>query len=109
MGVMNISNIVRFSFKSGALGYYVFVPFNRQGYMAEGLRLALRRAFGDLDLHRLEANIQPGNERSIALVRAAGFRLEGYSPKMLKIGGRWQDHERWAITVEDLRASRRKA
>ena len=79
------------------------------GYMAEGLGLALRRAFTDLGLHRLEANIQPVNDRSIALVRSAGFRLEGYSPRFLKIAGRWRDHERWAITVEDLRASRRRA
>lgn len=107
VGVINVNNIVRSAFKSGALGYYAFVPFDGAGYMAEGLGLVLRRAFDDLGLHRLEANIQPGNERSIALVRAAGFRMEGYSPRMLKIGGRWRDHERWAILAEDLRRSRR--
>jgi ribosomal-protein-alanine N-acetyltransferase len=106
-GVLNINNIVHGSFRSAALGYYAFAPFDGRGYMAEGLGLVLRRAFGELGLHRLEANIQPGNERSIALVRTAGFRLEGYSPRMLKIGGRWRDHERWAILAEDLRGPRR--
>ena len=105
-GVTNVSNMIMFGFRSGALGYYSFEPFAGQGYMAEGLHLVLRRAFGELGLHRLEANIQPGNTRSIAFVKAAGFRFEGYSPRFLKVGGRWRDHERWAILAEDLRASR---
>jgi ribosomal-protein-alanine N-acetyltransferase len=71
--------------------------------MREGLELLLRHAFRTLGLHRLEANIQPENAASIALVSGAGFRLEGFSPRYLKIGGRWRDHERWAITVEDWR------
>jgi ribosomal-protein-alanine N-acetyltransferase len=37
----------------------------------------LRCAFGDLQLHRVQASIRPGNERSIALVRGAGFRRRG--------------------------------
>ena len=109
VGVVNVNNIVLAALRSGALGYYGFVPFDRQGYMTEGLRLVMRRAFGELGLHRLEANIQPGNERSIALVRRLGFRCEGYSPRMLKIGGRWRDHERWAILAEDVGGSGRSA
>ena len=68
-----------------------------QGLMREGLQAAVRDAFRSLKLHRLEANIQPANAASIALVRACGFSKEGYSPRYLKIGGRWRDHERWAI------------
>jgi ribosomal-protein-alanine N-acetyltransferase len=68
--------------------------------MKEGLSLTLRVAFRKLRLHRLEANIQPGNARSRGLVKSLGFGLEGYSPRYLKIGGRWRDHERWAILRE---------
>ena len=65
--------------------------------MRAGLSQVVRYAFSSLKMHRLEANIQPENIASIALVRSCGFLKEGYSPKYLKIGGRWRDHERWAI------------
>jgi [ribosomal protein S5]-alanine N-acetyltransferase len=100
-GVVNISEIVRGSFCSGYLGYYALAPHQGHGYVREGLRAVVREAFRSHGLHRLEANIQPENLRSIALVRSLGFRKEGYSPRYLKIGGRWRDHERWALTAED--------
>ncbi len=99
-GAFIISQIVRGPFRSAFLGYYAFEGFQGQGLMAEGLRALLRHAFGPLTLHRLEANIQPGNEASLALVRACGFQQEGYSPRYLKIGGRWRDHERWAALAD---------
>jgi ribosomal-protein-alanine N-acetyltransferase len=106
-GVINISEIVRGAFQSAYLGYYAFVPHAGRGHMTEGLGLALRWAFGTLHLHRVEANIQPDNEASRALVRRLGFRREGFSPRYLKIAGRWRDHERWALVAEDWRRQRR--
>lgn len=96
-GVINVSNIVRGAFQSAYLGYYGFAGHQGQGLMREGLRAVLKVAFGEMGLHRLEANIQPDNHASIGLVRGAGFQCEGFSPKYLKIGGRWRDHQRWAI------------
>jgi len=107
VGSVNLSEIVRGRFENAYLGYQVGAPFARQGYMTEALALALRIAFGPLRLHRVEANIQPRNVASIALVRRAGFRREGLSRRYLKIGGRWRDHERWALLVEEWRANRR--
>ena len=101
LGWISLSQIFRGGFQNAYLGYYVGEGHSGQGHMTEAIHLMLRYAFEDLKLHRLEANIQPGNERSKRLVEHARFRCEGYSPRYLKIGGRWRDHERWAITRED--------
>lgn len=99
VGCIEITQIVRGPFRSAYLGYYAFAGRTGRGLMREGLRQVVRLAFGKLKLHRLEANIQPQNLKSIALVKACGFKREGYSPRYLKIRGRWRDHERWAILV----------
>jgi ribosomal-protein-alanine N-acetyltransferase len=103
VGFLNISEIVRGGFKSAFLGYGGVAGFAGQGYMTEALQLVLREAFTRIGLHRLEANIQPGNTPSIALAKRCGFELEGFSPRYLKVGGRWRDHERWAIRAESWR------
>ena len=107
IGFLNISEIVRGSFKSAFLGYGGVARFAGQGYMSEAMHLLLREAFTTVGLHRLEANIQPGNQASIALAKRCGFELEGFSPRYLKVGGRWRDHQRWAIREETWRAGRR--
>ncbi|MEV6861887.1 GNAT family N-acetyltransferase [Streptosporangium subroseum] len=97
-GNININSIIRGRFQNGSLGYAAFAPTAGRGYMSEGLGLVLRHAFERLRLHRLEAQIQPGNHASLKLVQRHGFRCEGCSPDLLFIDGAWRDHERWAIT-----------
>lgn len=108
VGVINLNEIVRGSFQSAYLGCYAFLPHVGRGYMSEGLRLAIRRAFGRLRLHRVEANIQPENKSSLAFFRRLGFRREGYSQRYLKVAGRWRDHERWALLAADWRDRRQE-
>jgi len=97
VGIININEIVAGALQSGFLGFYGSSKMAGQGLMREGLQLAVKFAFQELGLHRLEANIQPGNTASIELVRRVGFQKEGFSPKYLFIDGAWRDHERWAI------------
>lgn len=100
VGIINVNNIVMGSFRSASLGYYAAKAHAGNGYMREGLTQVRAHLFRDLGLHRLEANIQPGNVASIALVRACGFVFEGLSRRFLFIGGAWRDHERWAAIDE---------
>ena len=101
VGVVNLDEIVRGCFMSAYLGYYAFVPHAGRGLMREGLTQVVTHAFKAMKLHRVEANIQPRNVRSRALVKKLGFHREGLSRRYLKINGRWRDHERWAILAED--------
>jgi [ribosomal protein S5]-alanine N-acetyltransferase len=103
VGFANVSNIVRGGLQSGYLGYGAFASHAGRGLMTEGLRAVLGSVFGDVGLHRVEANIQPGNAPSIGLVRRLGFEKEGFSRRYLKVAGEWRDHERWALLAEDFR------
>ena len=107
VGSISLTQVVRGNFRSAYLGYYTGEGYAGRGYMTEALRLLLRHAFVRMKLHRVEANIQPGNLASLALVKRAGFVREGYSRRYLKICGRWRDHERWAVIAEDWKAGRK--
>jgi ribosomal-protein-alanine N-acetyltransferase len=99
-GLITLSQIFYGPFQSAYMGYWLGEGYAGRGVMTEAMRLALHFALQEIALHRLEANIQPGNLRSIALVKRVGFVLEGYSQKYLNILGEWRDHERWAIHKE---------
>lgn len=101
VGVFNVSEIVRGLFQSAYLGFYAVSDYAGKGYMSAGLQLVLEKIFKELELHRIEANIQPENTNSIQLVRSNGFRYEGFSPRYLKINNEWRGHEHWAMTFED--------
>ena len=97
VGVVSINDPIMGGFRSASLGYCAAASYSGRGYMAEGLALVLDHPFTELDFNRLEANVQPGNAVSLALVGRLGFRKEGFSPAFLKVGGVWCDHERWAM------------
>jgi len=104
VGVINLNDVVRGHFQNAMVGYYAFLPHAGKGFMREGLQLVLKYAFQKLKLHRVEADIQPHNRVSIALVKKCGFVREGFSRRLVKVCGRWRDHERWAILADDFPA-----
>ena len=101
VGVTNLSQIFLKGFQNAYLGYYGMAAFAGRGLMTEAIRMTIAYAFAEIGLHRLEANMQPGNLRSIALAKRVGFRKEGFSPRYLKINGVWCDHERWALLADE--------
>jgi len=105
VGQVSLGAITRGPLQSAYMGYWTAADAVGKGFMTEAVGLMLRHAFGRLGLHRVEANIQPHNQPSRLVAQRNGFQLEGFSPRYLQIAGRWADHERWAITIEDWRAA----
>ena len=102
IGVYNIAEIVRGRFQNGYLGYYAFEPHAGSGMMRAAMPLVFEHAFEQLGLHRLQANVQPDNAASRALLEATGWREEGFAPRYLHIDGDWRDHVMYAITAEEV-------
>jgi ribosomal-protein-alanine N-acetyltransferase len=100
VGVINLSEIVRGAFSSAYLGYHAFTPHARRGYLREGVGLVTVHAFGTMGLHRLNANVRPENVASVALLRNAGFRVEGSAPRYLHLDGAWRDHRPWVLLAD---------
>lgn len=100
VGRIALVAVTRGPFLNGRFGYWIGAEHTRRGYMTEALRLGVRRCFGPVGLHRVEANLIPRNEGSRRAVRGAGFECVGLSPRYLKIAGVWEDHEHWHITAE---------
>jgi [ribosomal protein S5]-alanine N-acetyltransferase len=92
VGGLTLANIRRGVAQAGSLGYWMGLPFVRQGYMTAAVHTIIPFAFGTLRLHRLEAACIPTNIGSIRLLENTGFVREGYAREYLCINGVWQDH-----------------
>ena len=103
IGMLTLNEIVRGAFQSATMGYWIGREYARQGLMTEAVGLMLAHAFTALKLHRVEANMIPRNTPSRCLAQTCGLRYEGTAKRYLQIAGKWQDHQRWAITVEEWR------
>jgi [ribosomal protein S5]-alanine N-acetyltransferase len=101
VGVYNLSQIARGGFQNAYLGYYAFAPLAGTGLMRAAMPLVFGHAFDELELHRLQANVQPANVRSRLLLESTGWREEGFAPRYLFIDGQWRDHILYAVTAED--------
>jgi ribosomal-protein-alanine N-acetyltransferase len=103
IGRVALANVVRGVWQNATLGYWVSEDAGSQGHATAAVRLALRFAFEVAGLHRVQPAIMPRNVRSKRVVEKCGFRHEGVALRYLKINGVWEDHDIYALTVEDWR------
>ncbi len=92
IGVANLNNIVRGAAQYSNLGYSIAADRQGKSIMKEALQSVTSYGFVALNLHRIMANYQPGNQRSGWLLRSLGFTVEGYARDYLLINGKWCDH-----------------
>ncbi len=101
IGIANFTAIIRLAFNCTNLGYSVDAEHQGQGVMHEALAAAIGHVFADLNLHRIQANYQPHNERSGRLLERLGFVIEGYARDYLLIDGAYRDHVLTSLTNPD--------
>lgn len=101
IGRVALSNVARGVWQNATLGYFLDKAFNGRGYSTEAVKLALQYAFTEAQLHRVQAGVMPHNLGSIRVLEKNGFRYEGRSLRYLQINGVWEDHNMYAITVEE--------
>jgi ribosomal-protein-alanine N-acetyltransferase len=100
-GEVNLNNVVRGAMQTGTIGYWIDQAKAGKAYTAEAVIVLAKFAFEELHLHRLEVCIIPRNTNSLRVMEKVGFRNEGIAQRFLEINGVWEDHHRFAITVEE--------
>ena len=101
LGEVSLGSVLRGPFQSSFIGYWIDEKHAGNGYIPEGVALVIRYGFDTLGLHRMEAAIVPRNEKSRRVAEKLGLRDEGTARQFLQIRGVWEDHVRYAITIED--------
>ena len=99
-GEVSVTNVVRRSFQSANVGYWVAGERNGRGVATAAVAAACTFAFGELELHRLEAGTLLHNVGSQIVLDRNGFTPFGVAPKYLRIAGAWCDHVLFQRTSE---------
>ncbi|HSI69346.1 MAG TPA: GNAT family N-acetyltransferase [Gillisia sp.] len=63
--------------KKAEIGYWLLPEFWSRGYVSEAVTAILDYAFTSLDLHRIEAYVEVGNENSAKALKKLHFDYEG--------------------------------
>jgi ribosomal-protein-alanine N-acetyltransferase len=91
VGRITLNGVVRGPLQSASLGYWVSPRFQGRGFATAAVADAITLAFGEMKLHRLQAETLLNNTGSQQVLLRNGFRPYGVAPSYLKIAGRWQD------------------
>jgi [ribosomal protein S5]-alanine N-acetyltransferase len=91
VGRITLNGIVRGALQSCSVGYWLSAAAGGRGLATAALRETKSVAFGELGLHRIQAETLLHNVASQRVLERNGFVRIGMAPTYLKIAGRWQD------------------
>jgi ribosomal-protein-alanine N-acetyltransferase len=100
VGSVSLFHVLRGPLEKCMIGYSLDQQCNGRGHTTEAVKLAVEYAFRELKLHRVEAGVNPANIGSMRVLEKAGFQREGIERKGVKINGRWEDHQIFAILAD---------
>ncbi|WP_315122426.1 GNAT family protein [uncultured Clostridium sp.] len=101
VGSVSLYHIFRGSLQKCLIGYSLDKQYNGRGYTTEAVSLAIEFAFNELKLHRVDAGVMLSNIGSMRVLEKAGFHREGIEQKGVKINGKWEDHQIFAIISDN--------
>lgn len=101
VGIVNVIPHARTILQTAAIGYVIYNNHWRKGYATEAVKAVTVFAFKNLKFHRLTAEIDVTNKRSIGLSRKLGYRQEARANKLVYETGRWHDCFIFTTTAED--------
>ena len=102
-GRVSFFNLAYGGMMSCAVGYHLDKDHTGKGYMTEALEAATSFMFNEYKMHRIEAFILPENQKSIDLIKRAGFAGEGKRISYMHINGQYRDHEAFYLLEPDYR------
>lgn len=83
-------------------GYILNRKFWGRGLMSEALAAVLKYAFEELDMHRIEADVDPDHAASLALLKKFGFVHEGVLRDRWFVHGEWHDSVMLGLLADDF-------
>jgi len=90
IGTISFWNIQKEHYRS-EIGYALHTRFQGRGLMQEAMTAVLDYGFNTMELHSVEANVNPGNTRSIQLLEKNDFLREAYHRENYYYNGRFLD------------------
>lgn len=86
----------------GEIGYTLKPEYWGKGYMRESMQKLLYFGLYELQLHSIEANINPNNNNSRKALLSMGFKKEAYFRENYFYDGKFLDSEIYALLKSDF-------
>lgn len=87
--------------KRAEIGYILGKHHWRQGFMTEALKSLINYGFNELQLHRVEADIDPENTASAGILTKLGFVKEGHLKERWLVGDKFLDSYLFGLLRKD--------